>query len=335
MSKQNAYLHVAVGVIENNNNEILISKRHLHKDQGGLWEFPGGKLKSYETVSQALIREINEELDIKVISKRPLIKIKHDYPDYSVLLDVWKIDSWSGEVKGCEGQDILWLNKNLLDPTQFPAANIPIISAINLPALYFITPDPALYDEDLFMSRLEDILKSGCKLMQFRSKQKPANCYKQLIDKITIICNQYKTSLIINAEPTVVANIEFDGLHLTSKLLLEQQQRPVNNQKLLSASCHNEQEINKAIEIDVDVILLGPVKVTNTHPESKGIGWERFNEFVESVNLPVYALGGMTLDDLQDCWSHGGQGLAMISGFWNRTEEPLNKAIHGLSESEN
>ena len=60
-------MHVAVGVIVNEQQEILIAKRPDHQYKGGLWEFPGGKVEPGETVYNALLRELNEEVNIQVI----------------------------------------------------------------------------------------------------------------------------------------------------------------------------------------------------------------------------------------------------------------------------
>lgn len=83
-------LHVAVGVIVGSDGKILIAKRPQTTHQGGLWEFPGGKVDTGESVQQALARELKEELAIDVITSEPLIQIRHHYPDKSVLLDVYK-----------------------------------------------------------------------------------------------------------------------------------------------------------------------------------------------------------------------------------------------------
>jgi len=67
-------IHVAVAVIINDADEICISLRHTDAHQGGLWEFPGGKVESGETVEQALAREIREELGLEIIHTQPLKK---------------------------------------------------------------------------------------------------------------------------------------------------------------------------------------------------------------------------------------------------------------------
>ncbi len=123
-------LRVAVGVITNAAGEVLVARRHDHLHQGGLWEFPGGKVAAGESVQDALARELHEELDIHVEHAAPLLAIEHDYPDRSVRLEVWHVLAFSGTAHGREGQPLRWLPVTALDPAEFPAANAPIIAAV-------------------------------------------------------------------------------------------------------------------------------------------------------------------------------------------------------------
>jgi 8-oxo-dGTP diphosphatase len=123
-------IHVAVGVIVDQENNILIALRPDNTHQGGLWEFPGGKVELNENVEQALARELYEELAISVLTSRPLIKIQHDYGDKSVLLDVWWVEKFTGLAEGKEGQPIRWVNVNTLLDYQFPAANVEIVQCV-------------------------------------------------------------------------------------------------------------------------------------------------------------------------------------------------------------
>ncbi|MFT7404247.1 8-oxo-dGTP diphosphatase MutT [Zhongshania sp.] len=128
-------VHVAVGVIYNPHGQILIARRHDDAHQGGLWEFPGGKVESGETVCNALARELHEELGIVVhtSSCTQLLEIRHDYTDKVVLLDVWKVLEFDGEARGKEGQPLRWIKPKTLTKYAFPAANTAIIDAILKP----------------------------------------------------------------------------------------------------------------------------------------------------------------------------------------------------------
>ena len=92
-----ALVHVAVGVLFNACGEVLITRRPDHLHQGGLWEFPGGKVEPGEQVRTALERELKEELGVEVLDARPLIRIHHVYDDRQVLLDVWRIKDYAGQ----------------------------------------------------------------------------------------------------------------------------------------------------------------------------------------------------------------------------------------------
>jgi 8-oxo-dGTP diphosphatase len=125
-------IHVAVGVIRNTSGEILIALRHPDSHQGGLWEFPGGKVEPNETVQVALARELEEELGIAVQPSdcQPLIEIHHDYGNKQVLLDVWWVSDFDGEPSGREGQPLRWVAVSELVDYAFPAANVPIVKVI-------------------------------------------------------------------------------------------------------------------------------------------------------------------------------------------------------------
>ncbi|CAG0906221.1 unnamed protein product, partial [Cyprideis torosa] len=125
-------VHVAAAAICSD-DDILLSRRPDHAHQGGKWEFPGGKVEAGESVTDALIRELNEELGIIPTRFRPLIRVHHQYPDLSVLLDVWLVDHIEGEPVGCEGQEVEWVSRSRLRNLEFPQANFPIIQAVLLP----------------------------------------------------------------------------------------------------------------------------------------------------------------------------------------------------------
>lgn len=127
MSKQ---VHVAVAVIINSQQQVLLGLRQAHQHQGGLWEFPGGKVETSETPYDALVREVGEEVGLTIKSAEPLIEISHDYGDKSVLLDVWWVEAFSGEAIGKEGQRLRWSTISGLNDTEFPAANVAIIQAL-------------------------------------------------------------------------------------------------------------------------------------------------------------------------------------------------------------
>jgi 8-oxo-dGTP diphosphatase len=123
-------IHVAAGVILNDRDEVLLALRPLHKHQGGLWEFPGGKVEPGEKVEAALARELLEELNLVIQSPQPLLVTEHDYGDKHVTLDVWIVRNFSGEPHGREGQELRWVQLMELQGYQFPQANHVIVETL-------------------------------------------------------------------------------------------------------------------------------------------------------------------------------------------------------------
>lgn len=287
----------------------MISLRHADLHQGGLWEFPGGKIEASETAEQALARELKEELNITVTAATPLITVNHQYPDRLVRLNVFLVEQFSGEAKSLEGQPLKWVAPNELEHYAFPAANQPIITAARLPHYYAILDDA---DEAMLLTNLQKLLNRGVKLIQARLKNLPPAAVAKFIEQAYPLCKQQQAVLLMNS--AVECSAEVDGIHLISSHLMALSKRPENS-KWLAASCHSLEQLQQAQKIGVDFVVLAPVLATQTHPGAASLGWEQFAELVAKVNLPVYALGGMTESSLTTSQQSGGQGIAAIRAF--------------------
>ena len=242
MNSKVQFLHVAVAVIKNTQQQVLISKRANNVHQGGLWEFPGGKVEAGETVFTALKRELFEELGISIATASPLIKIKHHYQDLSVLLDVWKINDFSAPAYGKEGQKIKWSAINKLSDNDFPAANKTIITAARLPPYYAILDDG---DEIALLTKLENILNKQIKLIQLRLKNSTALQIEQFLTQAIPLCKQHQVQLLLNSGVSKAQQIKIEGLHLTSSDLMALKKRP-RVKGWLAASCHNLSQLQQA-----------------------------------------------------------------------------------------
>lgn len=306
-------VHVAVGVIQNAAGRVLIAQRPAYSHQGGLWEFPGGKVEAGEDVITALSRELREELGVDVKQSRPLINIEHDYGDKQVWLDVHRITEFQGEVHGKEGQPIKWVLPTDLENYKFPRANRGIITAIRLPDRYLITGEFHTIDE--CVEKIQHAVDTGVRLIQFRVKQMSEKEYLKASNKILEFQAQ-GVKFLLNASLETFANTSADGLHLNSQRLMLYSHRPLAHNKLLSASVHNEQEMAQASKIMADFVVVSPVLPTKSHTDAINLGWERFAKLTAMANCPVYALGGMRSEDISKAQKYGAQGIAGISCFW-------------------
>lgn len=124
-------MKVAVAVIMDNQQRILITRRPLHATHGGMWEFPGGKLENTETPIAALIREVKEEVGLDVHGAEFLGQINHNYPHHSVKLLVYCVRDFHGAATAREMQmDLRWVEVDSLQDYAFPEANQQIIELI-------------------------------------------------------------------------------------------------------------------------------------------------------------------------------------------------------------
>ncbi|MBZ4202969.1 MAG: Nudix family hydrolase [Methylovulum sp.] len=304
-------LHVAVGIVKNAQGQILIAQRHKSAHQGGLWEFPGGKLECNETPEMALVRELQEEIGIVVKKISRLITLYHRYPDLIVHLHVFWVNEFLGEVTCCENQPLRWVTPHLLKDYPFLKANQPIITAIRLPVYYAIVDDTRKLSPQ---QQLTELLKQNITLIQARLKTSSSLETTQFFDYAVPRCRDQKVILMTNSANQPCAAYQAEGLHLTSHDLLRCSQRP-HAYLWVSASCHSLEELQHAEKIGVDFAVLAPVMPTKTHHEAPALGWLQFSKWVAECTLPVYALGGMNLSDLESAIEYGAQGIASIRAF--------------------
>jgi len=308
-------VHVAAAVIRGTDGRILIARRADSQHQGGLWEFPGGKVEDGEAVEVALARELHEELGIVVTAARPLIKVKHDYPDKQVLLDVWDVNGFSGEPHGAEGQPLAWVTARELPDYDFPEANQPIVAAARLPGQYLITPEGLEVPQ--MLRGIQKAIADGIKLVQLRAPNMYDPKYRDVAVDAVGLCAG-KAQLMLKGPLEWLGDFPAAGWHLTSEQLRKyaSKGRPFPKQRWLAASCHNAEELALAEQMGVDFVTLSPVQATQTHPDAVPLGWERAQQLIEGFSKPVYLLGGVGAAEQEKAWQHGAQGVAGIRAFW-------------------
>lgn len=308
-------IQVVVGVLRRSGT-VLVAKRQTHQSHANYWEFPGGKVNEGESLQAALQRELLEEVGVKVSGGQPLIVIPWQYDDVRVRLHVYVIDDWVGEPQGKEGQQLAWQSLAQLNVDDFPAANRGIFNALALADHYMISGD--FHDARDALNRLQIALDDGVRLVQLRAKQLDEADFFELAKQAIALTHQTPgAKILINGKPEWLEKLpEADGIQLPSSALMALTKRPIADTKLLGISTHTQVEMAKAIELGADFLLLSPVKKTASHPELDGLGWQTFSEWVADIPVPVYGLGGMKPQDVDEAKQSGGQGIAAISGLW-------------------
>jgi 8-oxo-dGTP diphosphatase len=181
-----------------------------------------------------------------------------------------------------------------------------------LPLEYAVS-DLAALGEEAFLRALEARLRGGLRLLQLREKQLDAENWCRLARLVAASCREFGARLLLNGDAALAAQLG-TGVHLSSSQLMAAKSRP--DLEWVGASCHNPAELGRAVELGLDLVVLSPVLPTTSHPGAETVGWPRFAAWVADYPLPVFALGGLSLDDLETARAHGAYGVALKSQAW-------------------
>jgi len=305
-------LEVAAAVILRADGSFLIARRPPGKVYAGYWEFPGGKIEPGEPAAGALARELHEELGIDVVRAYPWITRVHAYSHATVRLNFFRVLEWSGDPHPREAQTIAWQQPDAPVARPMLPANAPVLASLALPHEYAITTADTLGAQAMLI-RLEQRLDKGLKLIQIRDKTMAPDERAKFARAAVRLAHRYGARALVNSDVALASSVGADGIHLTAAGLMSLAARPA---ALVAASCHDAGQLARAMQFALDFALLGPVKPTASHPADRPMGWQRFAELVRGASIPVYAIGGMSLADLEDAWRAGAHGVAMIRGAW-------------------
>lgn len=291
----------------------------------GQWEFPGGKIKTGENSFRALVRELHEELGIEVSGARRRITLRHAYPEKTVLLEVWQVTHFTGQPHNIEGHKLCWAAPAELRSVGMLDADRPIVTSLELPGTYVITPPPPADDENAsaqWLKQLEQTLDLGVSLLQLRCPGWSASGFGRLAKTVARRCEPCGTRLLLNGAPEQVLPLSEQlgaaGCHIPARFLEQLASMRKPDGLVVGASCHSGAELAAAKRANADFCVLGPVLPTFSHPDRTPLGWPGFATLLKKATMPVFAIGGLTKNDVKTAWQHGAQGVAGISGFWRR-----------------
>ncbi|MEO8103372.1 MAG: Nudix family hydrolase [Betaproteobacteria bacterium] len=303
---------VAVAIFLKPDGSFLLSSRPPGKPYPGYWEFPGGKIEAGESVLQAMIRELVEELNVTITRATPWFTFMMHYTHATVRLHCWRVTAWHGDMRGMEGQQFAWQQLHAIHVAPTLPGCVPIFRALALPDVYAIT-NAAEAGIAAYLGQLERALEQGLRLVQIRERSLSGDELLRFAQAVVSRAHAYRAKVLVNADAVLAKQLGADGVHLTAAQLAGCQVRP--DFPLVAASTHRRDEIELAAALKLDFVVLGAVKATATHPGQEPIGWTRFGEMVSAAPLPVYALGGLTRDDISVAIEHGAHGIAMQRGL--------------------
>lgn len=306
---------VAAAVIERPDGSFLLAQRPAGKVYAGWWEFPGGKIEAGEPAERALARELREELGIEVRTAYRWITRVHDYEHATVRLNFFRVTQWTGDPRPHEKQAFVWQRVDAPLAEPMLPANAPVLACLALPHEYAISNAERIGIE-ASLTIMERRLKAGLRLLQVRDRNLPDR--DGFAMEVVGLANRYGAKVLINGGPEGKDGIHAlgDGIHYPARQLMKLRERPQDI--LAAASCHTREELERAVQLEMDFAVLGPVNATASHSGVTLLGWEGFASIARGSAIPVYAIGGMRRGDLPAAWRAGAHGVAMISGAWGR-----------------
>jgi 8-oxo-dGTP diphosphatase len=310
-------LPVVAAVLGDRHGRVLLARRPAHKAEGGLWEFPGGKVEPGEAALDALRRELHEELGLRVLEGEALIRVP---VGGRLRLDAWRVTAFEGDPVAHEHEALAWVAPTDLDAYPMPPADRPIVAALREPDRLLIAPEPGPGPaaEARWLAALDAALAAGLRRIHLRLAD--ADQRQRLAAALAPRCRAAGAGLWVHGDPALAAALGL-GLHWRAGQLrapeaarLTRRHREAGGR--VGAAVHDAEELALAEALGVDDLLLGPVAPTPTHPGAPVLGWSGFEALRARTALPVYALGGLGPDDLAEARRHGAQGVAGIRGFW-------------------
>jgi 8-oxo-dGTP diphosphatase len=306
-------VRVAAAVLLRADGAVLLAQRPAGKPYAGYWEFPGGKLEPGETPAEALTRELREELGIVIRRASPWFIRQFVYPHAHVELHFFRVFAWDGELVGHDGQAFAWQAPGRYDVAPLLPANTRILAALALPAVYGITCAGDVGEEE-FLARAERALARGLRMIQLREKDWPLARRDALAQRLMPLAHRFGATVLLNGTAEDARRLGCDGVHWTSVALWEATEPPAD--MMAAASCHTCDDVAHAGKLGLDFVVLGPVAATATHPQGVPLGWDGFAATVAGTRLPVYALGGLRAEDVDNAINHGAQGVALRRAAW-------------------
>ncbi|AWL28564.1 NUDIX domain-containing protein [Acinetobacter defluvii] len=284
-------------------SKVLVGWRNAEQHQGNKYEFPGGKIEQGETPEQACRREVFEEVGIGIQDWHIFDVISHAYDDVIVNLHLFHAKVETAYLEEIQ-KPWTWYTRDQLLELNFPKANQTIlqrlfwqhfikisehlseIEALNTNYLMYWRVNSLEHDDIQYLMQLDEAL------------------LKRLIVNISI-WQQLPQSL----------QSQIFTIHFKQSQVMQAQPQDLNMNVRCIAACHDLVSLDRAQKLGFEAVFLSPVLATQSHPDTKTLGWEIFESLAKESAIPVFALGGLKPEDLAKAQQHHAYGVAGISAF--------------------
>ena len=317
---------VAAAVIFRDDGRYLLGQRPMGSFYPGYWEFPGGKVETGEQPQQALVRELYEELNIRIEAPEPWLVREHLYEHAHVRLHFFRVRRWRGRIAARVHARLHWHAPQKMPPDPMLPANAPVLRALTQPEAIGITCAGALGVETQ-LQRLQTALSRGLRCVHVREPQMEAAPLHAFAAAVRELAAPRDARVMLHTSGAhdcthalaLARELQLDGVHLAARHAAALRERP--SVPWCSASAHNREELRRAASLGCDYAFFSPVHATPTHPHATPLGWGNFAALAADLPIPIYALGGVSLADLPRARAAGAHGIAAIRGVWCESQQ--------------
>jgi len=257
-----AAIDVAVGVVIRSDGAVLLGQRIPGKPYAGWWEFPGGKLEPGESVEQALVRELHEELGLEVVASQPWVVREFVYPHARVRLHFRRVPDFRGEPASREGQAFVWRQPDRVDVAPLLPATVPVIGWLRLPTLCLVCGS-AGSTEERALAALGRALEDARSLEVGQPRARPIvvlaeptlsqERFERLFYRVRALCSAQGARLLVSDRHPASFAQAADGAVVRAATLASHSRRPAG--AIAAAWCANEQDLQAAARLGCDFAL--------------------------------------------------------------------------------
>jgi len=191
--------------------------------------------------------------------------------------------------------------------------------------IYLVTDEKSCNGKD-FYDCVERAIKGGVKIVQLREKNISAKEFYEKALKVKEVCKRYGVLFIINDRMDIAQAVKADGVHLgQSDMPIEKAREILKDRFLIGATARNADEAVKAELLGADYIGSGAIFGTSTKDDAKKLEMEELKKIIESVKIPVFAIGGININNVSMLKNIGLQGICSVSGILS--EKDCKKAV--------
>ena len=181
-------------------------------------------------------------------------------------------------------------------------------------SLYLVTDNSE--NEEKFLKTIEEAILGGVSVVQIREKTAETLDFYNLAVKVKEITTKYDIPLIINDRVDIALAIDADGVHVgQSDMPCDVTRRLIGEDKILGVSAATIEEAKKAENDGADYIGTGAVFPTKTKKDAESITKKDLTDIAKSINIPVVAIGGITIENAGELKDTGIAGLSVVSAI--------------------